>query len=123
MSNQRTPTRGDERVQGVHGGVNVHSKLHREFRRLDTSPVRQLRCFTRTWLITQREGTRFPAPQLGHPLGPAHGLGLGLGLQLGLGLRLGLAVRPGLGRPLGLAVRLWRLLALELEQYSFVCPR
>ena len=42
---------------------------------------------------------------------------------LGLGLGLGLAVRPGLGRPLGLAVLLGRLLALELEQYSFVCPR
>jgi len=106
--------------------VNVHSEQFTvSSAKLDTSPVRQLRCFTRTWLITQREGTRFPAPQLGHPLGPAHGLGLGLGLglQLGLQLGLGLAVRPGLGRPLGLAVRLGRLLALELEQYSFVCPR
>ena len=60
--------------------------------------------------ITQGGESRFRAPRLGHPLWPAHGLGL----QLELGL--------GLGRPLGLA-RLGRLLALELEQYNFVCLR
>lgn len=66
--------------------------------------------------ITQGGESRFRAPRLAHPLWPAHGLGL----QLELGL--GLAVRLGLGRPLGLA-RLGRLLALELEQYNFVCLR
>ena len=68
--------------------------------------------------ITQGGESRFRAPRLGHPLWPAHGLGLQLELELGLGL----AVRLGLGRPLGLA-RLGRLLALELEQYNFVCLR